>query len=121
MIFALDGVFTSRSALGPQIDTPVKDVRLTGRRLIKDYENGLHKFSLNGQVAGQDVSGELEVDTSSPGAELKLNYKPGESQPAQELQSEVGKSNIASEHRAVSHGRTMCLFQTRWCTCTGAT
>ena len=52
------------------MQTPLnKDIRLTGRQLIRDFENGIHKFSLSGNVASSDISGELEVDTSSPGAE----------------------------------------------------
>ena len=55
----------------------MKEIRLTGRQLVRDIQNGIHKFSLTGNVGGSAVSGELEVDKSSPGAEVKLNYSPG--------------------------------------------
>ena len=54
-----------------QVVTPLTSLSLTGRRLMGDYENGIHRYSVNGEKDGKAVRAELDINARDLSMDLK--------------------------------------------------
>ena len=58
----------------PKVDTPVKHVTMSGRRLNEG--NGGH-FAVSGTIDDHDMSADVELHSDAPGFDISVHMDPG--------------------------------------------
>ena len=52
--------------------TPIKQMKVSGRRTLNDKYNGIQQFEVSGNVGKTDLRAELQLNQQQPGVDMKL-------------------------------------------------